>query len=320
VYLTLLPVSVQSTAQSVQLNTNGLATMYNNQVAAYQAAMFYDCQVYDQNNLCISVGGRYTYAGPSSSSDAQAGVLIVGYRPSSKLRLGASVDQTVNVGTPSGFSQSKTSPMWGLFAKWHMNNDETGLGVQAAAVTSASKMTVTRQKLQDAEPGSGSTQFDGQGFQLTSNYHHAITNDTSVVPYLGLRYTRINVGAYTENLSVNVEYPLSYNAMAQSTLSAIGGLGIRSHLAEKVTGTASVGIQQNLKYSMANYQGTSTIPGYENFSVAMPGNVNSMATASAGIYYDVKKNERFGFNVMWQQQPFINTNTTTALATYTIGF
>ena len=320
VYLTLLPVSVQSTAQSVQLNTNGLATMYNNQAAAYQAAMFYDCQVYDQNNLCISVGGRYTYAGPSPSSDAQAGVVIVGYRPSPKFRLGAFADQTVNISTPSGFTQSKTSPMWGFFAKWHMNNDETGLGVQAAAVTSASKMTVTRQKLQDSEPGSGSTQFDGQGFQLTSNYHQAITNDTSMVPYLGLRYTRINAGAYTENLSVNVEYPLSYNAMSQSTFSAVGGLGIRSHLAEKLTGTASVGIQQNLKYSMANYQGTSTIPGYENFSVAMPGNVNSMATASAGIYYDVKKNERFGFSLMWQQQPFINTNTTTALATYTIGF
>ncbi|WP_162786159.1 hypothetical protein [Polynucleobacter necessarius] len=45
-----------------------------------------------------------------------------------------------------------------------------------------------------------------------------------------------------------------------------------------------------------------------------------MATASAGLYYDINKRERLGFNVLWQQQPFIATNTTTALATYTIGY
>ena len=95
---------------------------------------------------------------------------------------------------------------------------------------------------------------------------------------------------------------------------------MRSLLAEKLTGTASVGLQQNLNYSMANYQGTSAITGLNNFSVQMPGSVNSMTTASAGLYYDVRKNERIGLNVLWQQQPFMNTNTTTALATYTMGF
>jgi hypothetical protein len=52
----------------------------------------------------------------------------------------------------------------------------------------------------------------------------------------------------------------------------------------------------------------------------MPGNVNSMATATAGLIYDINKRERLGLNILWQQQPFIATNTTTALATYTIGF
>lgn len=71
---------------------------------------------------------------------------------------------------------------------------------------------------------------------------------------------------------------------------------------------------------MANYQGTSSINGLNTFSVQMPSANNSMATATVGLSYAVAKNERLGFNVLWQQQPFINTNTTTALATYTIGF
>lgn len=312
--------SASNTLVGLKSNANTLSTVYNQQAAAYQAALSYDCQVYDAVGLCVSVGGRYTYAGPSPSSNQQAGLVIVGYKPVQTFRIGAFADQSVNISTPSGFSQSKSSPMWGLFAKWHMNKDETGLGVQASAVTSSSSLTATRPQLFNTEAGSGATQFNGQGYQLTTNYHQPVTNNTALVPYLGLRYTRINAGAYTENSTATVTSPLSYNAMAQNTFSVIGGIGVRSHLAEKLTGTASVGIQQNLNYSMGNYAGTSSIMGLESFSVQMPGNVNTMATATAGLFYDINKRERVGLNVLWQQQPFIATNTTTALATYTIGF
>lgn len=312
--------SATNTLQSVQMNATGLSTVYNQQAAAYQAALSYDCQVYDEAGLCVSFGGRYTYAGPSPSSNQQAGLVVVGYKPVQTVRVGAFADQSVNISTPSGFSQSKSSPMWGLFAKWHRNKDETGLGVQASAVTSSSSLSVTRSQLFNTEAGSGTTQFNGQGYQLTTNYHQPVTDSTALVPYIGMRYTRINAGAYTENTTATVISPISYNAMAQNTFSAIGGLGVRSHLAEKLIGTASIGIQQNLKYSMGNYAGTSNIMGLESFSTQMPGNVNSMATATAGLYYDVRKNERVGLNVLWQQQPFIATNTATALATYSIGF
>ena len=308
-----------NTLTSIQMNAGGLASIYNQQAAAYNAALSYDCSVYDENDLCVSAGGRYSYASPSATN-AQAGLVIVGYRPVSTFRIGAFADQSVNISTANGFKQSYNSPMWGMFARWNMNKDGNGLQVQASAVNSASKLTVTRSQLTNTEAGSGNTQFDGQGYQLSTSYTQPVTDATSVVPYLGLRYTRINAGAYTENTTADVTSPLSYNAMAQNNYSAIAGVGVKSLLAEKLTGTASVGIQQSLKYSMANYQGASAISGLENFSVQMPGANNSMATATAGLSYAVAKNERVGLNVLWQQQPFINTNTTTALATYTIGF
>lgn len=312
-------ISSSNTLNSVQMNAGGLATMYNQQVAAYQAALSYDCQVYDKDNLCVSVGGRYTYASPSAAN-AQAGLVILGYRPTPTVRVGVFADQTVNVTAPNGFKQTNNTPMWGLFARWNMNKDGNGLGVQASAVNSASSLNVTRSQLANTEAGSGTTQFNGQGYQLSTSYTQPLTDATSVVPYLGLRYTQVTAGAYTENTSSTVTAPLSYNAMAQNNFSAIGGIGIRSLLAEKLTGTASIGIQQSLKYSIANYQGISSISGLENFSVQMPGATNSMATASAGLAYDITKAERVAVKVLWQQQPFIATNTTTALATYTIGF
>lgn len=311
--------SATNTLASVQQNTGGLASLYNQQAAAYNAALTYDCSVYDENNLCVSAGGRYTYASPSATN-AQAGLVIVGYRPAATFRIGAFADQSVNISTPNGFTQSKSSPMWGMFARWNLNKDGTGLGVQASAVSSSSKLTVTRPQLSNTETGSGNTQFDGQGVQLSTSYLQPVTDATAVVPYLGLRYTRVNTGGYIENATATVTSPLTYNAMAQNNFSAIAGVGVKSLLVEKLTGTVSVGIQQSLKYSMANYQGTSGITGLETFSVQMPGANSAMATATAGLSYAVAKNERLGFNVLWQQQPFINTNTTTALATYTIGF
>lgn len=308
------------TLQSVQQNAQNLSGVINQQTAALQAGLSYDCTRYDEHNLCVSVGGRYTHAASGPSGNAEAGLVILGYRLNPTTRLGAFADQSASISTTTGLSQSKTSPMWGLFSNWQRNKDHTGLGIQASASFASSQLTMARSATAYSEAGQGTTQFSGQAFQLQANYAQPIDERTKLIPYLGLRYSRINAGAYVENGNAQVLSPLSYNAMAQSTFAAIGGIGLSSLLAEKLHGNASVGLQQNLNYTMGNYAGSSNIPGLTSFNVQMPGNVNAMATASAGLFYDVNRRERLGFNVLWQQQPFIATNTTTALATYTIGF
>lgn len=318
VYLNLAP-NASATYQGIQQNSQVLGNVINMQAAALQAGLSYDCAQFDENNLCVSVGGRYTYAGASPSGNAQSGLVIVGYRPTLSTRFGAFADQSANISTPSNISQSKTSPMWGLFSTWQKNKDGHGLSVQGSAAVAASELTINRTASSITEAGSGKTQFDGQAYQLQANYAQPITDATKLVPYLGLRYTRINQGAYTETSNAQTLYPVSYNAMAQNAFSAIGGVGVQSHLAEKLKGTVSVGVQQNLNYSMGNYAGTSTIPGMTTFSTQMPSNTNTMATASGGLYYSIRKNEQIGLTALWQQQPFINTNTTSVMATYTIG-
>lgn len=318
VYLNLAP-NASATYQGIQQNSQALGSVINMQAAALQAGLSYDCAQYDENNLCVSVGGRYTYAGTGPSGNAQSGLVIVGYRPTLSTRIGAFADQSVNISTPNNISQSKTSPMWGLFSTWQKNKDGNGLSVQGSAAVAASELTINRTASSITESGSGKTQFDGQAYQVQANYAQPVTDATKLVPYLGLRYTRINQGGYTESSNAQTLYPVNYNAMAQNTFSAIGGVGVQSHLAEKLKGTVTAGLQQNLNYSMGNYAGTSTIPGMTTFSAQMPGNTNTMATASGGLYYSVRKNEQIGLTALWQQQPFINTNTTSVIATYTIG-
>ncbi|WP_162785416.1 hypothetical protein [Polynucleobacter necessarius] len=50
-----LEVDNVNTTRAVQINASGLASIYNQQVAAYQAALMYDCRMYDKNNICVSV-------------------------------------------------------------------------------------------------------------------------------------------------------------------------------------------------------------------------------------------------------------------------
>ena len=319
VYLYLTPASGY-TLQSLQQNAQALGTVFNMQTAALQAALSYDCVKYDENNLCVSVGGRYTYAGVDPSGNAQAGVVIVGYRPTPSTRIGVFADRSIDINTPSGISQSKTIPTWGLFANWNMNQDGNGLGIQAAAVFSSSQLSISRTASAYTESAQGDTQLSGRAYLLQANYATPVTDDVKLIPYFGVRYSRVNTNAYTEGMTSQASWPITYNAVAQNTLSALAGLGVSSKLADKTTGIVSAGLQQNLKYSMDNYTGTSNIPGVTGFNVQMPDHTNSLPMASGSVFYDVTKNERLSLNAQWQRQPFSHTGTTSVIASYTMGF
>lgn len=310
-----------NTLATVQQNAAGLATTYNVQAAALQAGLSYDCNTFDQYGLCASVGGRTTYGLTTPVGNQQAGLLVVSHRPDPHFRFGAFADQSVNSAMPNGIKQNNSGPMYGIFGYWNHQKDGMGLGASVSASAANSNLTITRNaSLANTEAGSGNTEMQGQAVQAQATYAVQATDRIKAIPYAGLRYYRIATGGYSEGSNANVTSPLTYNAMAQEVFAAVGGVGTSVFLAEKLTGTASVGIQQNLNYKMGNYQGTSTISGLESFSVNMPSNINSMATATAGMSYAVKKNEKIGVNVLWQQQAFSATNTITALATYSIGF
>ena len=157
-----------------------------------------------------------------------------------------------------------------------------------------------------------------QGYQIHASYTQPIIDSIKAIPFVGLRYTHIENGAYTENSSDSVKYPLSYGAMTQNTIAALAALGVSAQITKKLSGFAAIGTQQNLNYKMDNYAGTSKIPNLSNFSIQMPNSRKTLALASAGLFYDIREVGLLGLKVSWQQQAFVNTSTTTVLATYTL--
>lgn len=308
------------TLTSIEQNAAGLASVYNRQTASMQTALTYDCPLYDKNNLCVSVGGRYTYADSSPTAQATAGLVMASYRLTPTFQLGGFVDQAVQTSSSSQFRSNTSNPLWGLFANWSMNPDGQGLGLQASLVSSDNSITATRALIAGSEGGSGKTQMRGQGYRLVAHYPYPVSPSLTLIPYLGLQYTRIGSSAYTENTSASVTAPLSFQSTIQKDFAALAGLGIRAQLSDKLIGTASAGVQQKLGYSMDTYRGTSSISGLSTFSVNLPGKTNTLATARGGLAYAVGKTERISLDVFWQQQSFKGTSTTTTLATYSIGF
>ena len=50
-----------------------------------------------------------------------------------------------------------------------------------------------------------------------------------------------------------------------------------------------------------------------------PNPVRTRPTAMVGAYYDIEKNQRLGITGIYRQEPYQAVQTTTVMATYTVG-
>ena len=91
-------------------------------------------------------------------------------------------------------------------------------------------------------------------------------------------------------------------------------------MTDKLGATASLGLQQNLRYTMGDVAGTSSIPGLQSFIVPMAGKSATLGMAGAGLTYALSRNNRLGLDVQWQQQASNHRGTTSLTANWTVGF
>ena len=311
-------VSAANTLLAVKQNASALASAYAMQAGALQASLGYDCSTFDDRGVCASVGSRTTYT--DAGGNQAAGLVIVSFAPSPRFRLGGFIDQSATTRL-NRITQRSNNPMYGFFAYWRNNENGLGLGASIASAFTRNSLGIARDDaLADTEAGSGNTRMSGQSAQALLTYSLQAGEHLRVSPYVGLRYYRLATGAYTEETSADVTRPLSYEELTQKQIAAVYGIELSTALSAKLSGSASVGMQENLNYRMSNYTGTSTIADLASFSVQMPSNIHSMASASASMNYAVSRNKRLGIKVLWQQQAFSATHTVTALANYSFSF
>jgi hypothetical protein len=313
-----LTFSGTNTAVMSALNqtTTALQNAFTLQNTVLVNGFTYDCPVFDKNNVCVSVGARGTSVN-TDSVNSTGGLLIGAYRMSNQIRLGAYIDQNISTNSTGIVKVANASPMVGLFGVWNERQDGTGAEVKVSAGYGQKNTTMTRPIVDGTEAGSGSSSLISQGVQAIGKYGFAVASKTIVSPYAGLRYTQNNMGGYTEGSSASVTAPLTYSAVNTNATTVVAGLGANYKVMPSITLLASAGLENDLNTSNGTYAATGL---YGINPISFNSNpVRTRATASAGAYYDLAKNQRVSLSYIFRQEQFQGVNTNAAFLTYAIG-
>jgi hypothetical protein len=315
--------SVANTQASVANTAQALQGTYTLQNAVLANSFAYDCTVFGENDVCVSAGGRNTAVSAANGLNNTSALLIAAYRALPSIRVGAYADQNLSVNNGgSTVNLGNNTPLLGLFAAWNEKQDGTGTEVKASVAYGQKNTTINRGVVGTgstaSEAGSGSSQLNSQGAQVTAKYGFAVADNTLVSPYVGIRYTQNNMGGYTEATSTSVTTPLSYSALNTNATTALAGVGASYRGIPQTTLFASAGVETDTNTANGSYSATGV-------TGLTPVNFNSnpvrtRPTAMLGASYDVEKNQRLGISGIYRQEAYQATASTTVMATYTVGF
>jgi hypothetical protein len=309
-------VSPADTQSSMRYQASQLRSAFNTQTVAANFALNYDCNVFDVKGMCISAGGRYTTIDNPGINNSAA-VVALGYKVNPNIRIGAYLDQNINISKPTGIDISNNTPLMGLYAVW--NKEQSGLGYQVRVANTYQDKDVaqTRTVFDTSEAGSGKSSLKSQSYLAELSYAFQYEDKTLVRPYAGLRYTHLKQDGYTEG---SVDNPLTVAALRDKGTTALLGVKINRSLTDKATLTAQLGLEQDVHHKVGNYSATNSNIG-DLDSVAFNSNIKrTRPVASIGAFYDVTKTQRASATINYQQLPFQSTGSATAYFNYMIGF
>ncbi len=301
------PAQVVSSSPTIDLvpNAYALRSVYNIQSAALNAGLSYDCNVFDKEGLCLSTGGRYSTTN-SPQATTTSGLLIGSYKYDKNVRLGAWVDQNLSTQNADGIKLSNNAPLFGVFGVWAERNDGLGYEVKVSAGYGDKDVTVTRTSTNE-----GSSKINSRGLQTVSSYGIALDSNWIAAPYVGVKYVSLKRGAYAEAGSDG----LAYDNLRQESTSVIAGVKLTGKIDPKTFTVLSAGVEQDLNNNVGQYSAGSSNTTAFNLNVQ-----KTRPVVTAGVFYDVDKTQRVGLNAIHRQEAFQSTASTTALATYTVGF
>lgn len=314
------PSGPADTQQSLVNTANALQSTFTLQNSVIANSFAYDCNVFGENDVCVSAGGRNTAVSAANGLNNTSALLIAGYRLSPNYRIGAYADQNLSVNNAgSTVNLGNNTPLIGLFGAWNERLDGTGAEVKVSAAFGQKNTTITRQVVGTSEAGSGGSQLNSQGAQVSAKYGFAVADNTIVSPYLGIRYTQNNMGGYAEAASSSVTTPLSYSALNTNATTALAGMGASYRGIPQTNLFASAGIESDTNTANGSYNATWGGTGALNPVNFNANPVKNRATATLGATYDIEKNQRLGIVGIYRQESYQAVSTTTVMATYTVG-
>ncbi len=320
VYLTLGPDYI-NTLTSIQANANLLGALFASQKSIQFSGLNYDCNIFGENDVCISAGGRTTNVTNSTQNPNSVGGLLIGaYRFNSQVRAGGWLDQNIS-NQYGNVKLANNNPMFGLFSTFAPSGNGAGLQITTSASYVSNGLTITRQQLANTEPGSGGTNFNSAAAQIDLGYgFDNLVDNILFTPYIGSRYYNSKTQAYTEQTTSSVQVPVSYQGYQQIATTLLAGLKSEGRFSEQYSAMGIVGVESDLSRNNPTYNGSSQIYGLSSFAVQPAWTSrNTRPFATVGLFYDFDKFQRLGLTSYYREDYYRPINSFTTLLTYTAG-
>lgn len=290
-----------------------------NRAAVTNNALNHDCLTFDKNGVCIGFNARY-----SSMDDMHegAGVMTAAMRLSPNTHLGVFIDYAGKQDALGAVAYGDENPMIGGFLGYAEKPDGTGLQGRVSAAYHTGDVTIKRpDTLENTEAGSGKTSLTHWAIGAEMGYGFAMSEQSNLTPYIGLRYGTAEMAGYTEGSSDAVQYPISYHAFSQNLTTATAGLRLNGMLNDKVSYQIAGGIEYDLKSDANAFSGSSTIPDLTTFSIQKTTDSNRLrGNASLALGYAIAPNQKLTASASVRSEAYTDQPTTNVMIGLEVGF
>jgi hypothetical protein len=238
-----------SVKPNVILAINSLSTVTE---ANFANMNTYDCDLFGINNVCVSLGGRYTTI-TNPRTQVYSGVLTLGYKLSDNLRVAAFRHDNFSQKTPKSFKLSDKTPLLGALVVWNENANKLGYQLKLANAFQQKHVALTREVVGSSEEGKGQTVMEAQSYVAEVQYAYRLNDDTVIQPYLAVRRALIKQDAYTET---GVSLPLSFNQIEDKSITALLGLKFNWNLSTDIILKGSLGVEHDFIHTVDRLEPT----------------------------------------------------------------
>lgn len=307
--------SAADTMGSIQALGADLNKVYNAQYGMAQLGLSYDCKLFAQNNLCLSIGARTTHS-RADGTLYDGAALIAAYRAQPDVRVGAWIDQNESRKSTLNVTAGNSTPMFGAFAVWneHPQTGE-GLEIKVSAAYGRKDLALTRPVSGTSERGQGNSSLSTLVAEARLGYDIRLDERTSVSPFAGLRHADLSNTGYTEGS--DVFSPLALAKTRQSASSVIAGV----NLYDKPEGPMGLDLSLGVEHYISTHAAQLNATGIDGLSAVQMSPVLSpnRPFASASLRHDIAKNQHLLFGLSHSKQFTHSEWVNSATVRYVIG-
>ena len=285
----------------------------NNLNSVTDANTNYDCDLFGEDNLCFSLGGRHV-SNPTTPVSVNSLVFVGGIKVSEKLRLGGFLHSNVSHKTPSNFSLSDKTPLLGTFLVWNEKENKLGYQFKLGNAFQQKNASITRPVVGTSVKGLGKTVIGAESYLAELQYAHQFSDTTILKPYFAARHASITQDAYTET----GKCALTFNKIKDKSNTILSGFKFESALTSKFSLNGNFGVEHDVNHSINKIKPTgisdlTTVSLENSFNRTRP-------VVSAGFDYYFSPAQRLSVVFQYQELAYESETESNAYINYTIGF